>query len=182
LSVVANRKLARNGLRGTLERIILRRHWKQACGKRNEVSDRIVGKPKLGAGAIMSLFLTHFPCSPSCYFPARSLLQFHDRKPLTPVFTWDRCDQRPSAGQNSLYFSLLSGILARDGFAADCVLRQTVCSSENCSLISHEFAAFRGFLSIGRARNRHWHGLRKLSFAFFSTRLVTSPFPHIAKT
>jgi hypothetical protein len=52
----------------------------------------------------------------------------------------------------SLYFSLLTGICGRDGFARDCIHRQTVCSSENGSLISREFAAFRAFLSIGLAR------------------------------
>jgi hypothetical protein len=55
----------------------------------------------------------------------------------------------------SLYFSLLTGIFGRDGFAADCDHRQTVCSSENCSLISRKFAAFRGFLLIGLARSGH---------------------------
>jgi len=38
-------------------------------------------------------------------------------------------------GSISLYFSLLTGILGRDGFARDCIHRQTVCGSENGSLI-----------------------------------------------
>jgi hypothetical protein len=48
----------------------------------------------------------------------------------------------------SLYFSLLTGILTGDGFAGDCVLRQTVCSSENCSLIRHETPALRAFSRV----------------------------------
>jgi hypothetical protein len=35
----------------------------------------------------------------------------------------------------SLYFSLLTGLSRRDGFAGDWHLRQTVCRPENCSLI-----------------------------------------------
>jgi hypothetical protein len=49
----------------------------------------------------------------------------------------------------SLYFSLLTGIFGRDGFARDWHPRHLVCSSENCSLSSREFAAFRGFLAVG---------------------------------
>jgi hypothetical protein len=44
-----------------------------------------------------------------------------------------------------LYFSLLTGIQDKDAFAGDCVLRQTVCRSENCSLISRGTARFRPF-------------------------------------
>jgi hypothetical protein len=50
-----------------------------------------------------------------------------------------------SEEQNSLYFSLLTGILTGDGFAGDCVLRHLVCIAENCSLISAELPSFRGF-------------------------------------
>jgi hypothetical protein len=42
----------------------------------------------------------------------------------------------------SLYFSLLTGIPDRDGFADTCIHRQTVCSSENLSLIPSQKPAF----------------------------------------
>jgi hypothetical protein len=43
----------------------------------------------------------------------------------------------------SLYFSLLTGSLGRDGFAGDWHHRQTVSRPENCSLIPAETARFR---------------------------------------
>jgi hypothetical protein len=45
----------------------------------------------------------------------------------------------------SLYFSLLMGICGRDGFAGDCIHRQTVWSSENLSLNFSQKALFRAF-------------------------------------
>jgi hypothetical protein len=42
----------------------------------------------------------------------------------------------------SLYFSLLTGIHAETGSQQDCIHRHSVCSSESCSLIPCEFAAF----------------------------------------
>jgi hypothetical protein len=45
-----------------------------------------------GIFSLLSVLL--FPCS----FP----VPVSGQKPFTPVFMWDRCDQSPSAGQNSL--------------------------------------------------------------------------------
>jgi hypothetical protein len=56
----------------------------------------------------------------------------------------------------SLYFSLLTGILGRDGFAADCIHRHAVCSSENCSLISSKMARFRAISRFKWERNGQW--------------------------
>ena len=76
----------------------------------------------------------------------------------------------------SLYFSLLTGIFARDGFAGDCVLRQTVCSLENFSLILRKMRRFRVFSRVERARFGHWRSARRPNSPLFLKRLISSPF------
>jgi hypothetical protein len=95
--------------------------------------------------SLLSLLL--FPCS----FP----VTISGRKPLTPVFTsgWTRLSR--SEEQNSLYFSLLTGICRRDGFAGDCVLRQTVVPSRELFFDSTQKRPVSGiFAMLVRPGNR----------------------------
>jgi hypothetical protein len=101
--------------------------------------------PKIKCGALMSCSSSAFPCYLSCYFPAHSLFRFQAGTRLLQCLRAIGANRPPSAGKNSLYFSLLSGICPRDGFAGDCILRQTVCSSENLSLNFPQKALFWAF-------------------------------------
>jgi hypothetical protein len=129
-----------------------------------------------------------FPYSIPVLFPAPSLfvpcyeLAPSDRKPKNAAGIEVFGCLAEKMAVFYLYFSLLTGIRGRDGFAGDWHHRQTVCSSENCSLVSPEFAAFRRFLSISDLEMGS--GIRRGGeiLAVFSTRSITSPFLQTAKT
>jgi hypothetical protein len=87
------------------------------------------------------LFLDEFSLFPSLLFPCSFPVTISGRDPFTPVFM-SRCRQSPSISrQIALQISGVHGkFCRRDGFAADCVLRQLVCYLENCSLIPRQAA------------------------------------------
>jgi hypothetical protein len=68
--------------------------------------------------------LTYFPCYVSCYFPAHSLLRFQAASHLLQSLRGDSVIRPVQKSKNSLYFSLLTGIFGRDGFANNCFHRQ----------------------------------------------------------
>jgi hypothetical protein len=118
---------------------------------------------EFGAAGAISLFN-------SCLFPAfpvRSLLRIGSVPGEKPKNA-DGIDVLYAlVGQGvgiSLYFFLLTGIFGRDGFARDWH-HQTVCGTENCSLIRCESPAFRAFprfpkikMSIGTADKPEFWG------------------------
>jgi len=75
----------------------------------------------------------------------------------------------------SLYFSLLTGILGRDGFAGDWHHRHSVCSSENCSLIRRESPAIRAFFRFPKIRMSSRAAGKPEFGPLFSSRRIGSP-------
>jgi hypothetical protein len=82
---------------------------------------------EFGAAGVISLFN---PCFVHCSFPVRSLLRIGsvpEEKPEMPMESMFCMPWWGKALAFSLYFSLLTGISGRDGFARDWHHRQTVC-------------------------------------------------------
>jgi hypothetical protein len=98
-------------------------------------------------------------------FPADSLLRFQAGSHYSSIYAALKAIS-PIHRSKSLYSSLLTRILPEDGFAGDCVTaRQS--TTQRIVFWFCVNSQFSGLLSIGRVRNGHWHGLRRLSFRCF---------------
>ena len=107
-----------------------------------------------GGCAKIACSVAHFPSYTFYYFPARSLFTIFCWKPFTPAFS--RRQTRPGRSSDPKFpvkFPCSREFVPRDGFAGDCVLRQTVCRSENGSLISYQNPDSR----FSSARNGGWY-------------------------
>jgi hypothetical protein len=115
---------------------------------------------EFGAAGVISLFN---PCSVPCSFPVRSLLRIssvRQKNLKMPMESRLSNAWREKTAVFSLYFSLLTGIRGRDGFAGDWHHRQQSDSSENCSLVSPEFGAFRRFRCLDNSRYNDYYYLK----------------------
>src|SRR6266481_4255719 len=80
----------------------------------------------------------------------------------------------------SLYFSLLTGIFGRDGFARDWHHRHSVCSPENCSLIRYDTPLYGSYLASNEPEmspEQHWKLEVGPLFSLFGVNRQ-SPFRH----